>query len=415
MNRIFTILMIIVVVPSTIMAQIEQVSIGQGYSQQAYYNLETGDVELIANDAWDIAFSAFGQQDAGVFINESSTFMAQPQLAFLSSTIDWSTEIVNTEVFVDSLALYNPEKNWKEGAFNTIKEDEFSPFDFGWGQYNPQTNTVEGKSIFVIKQRDGNFIKFHIESLAGGVYSIIYADLDGNNEYSYEINKQDAINGMVHFSFATNDIVEMPLEYDLIFQRYSTPLDAGDGLLIPYTVTGVLLSSTTEAALIDGVDPTNIDILDYVDDLSSNPLEIGHEWKSFDFNLGWVIDEDRTHLIKDKSGKLYQLTFLDFEGSSTGTSTLEKTIVGTVSSIDNELQSYDFQVFPNPTSEYFSINSKTGQSFELEIYDINARLIKTLISTSNEKIFVGDMPQGTYYIRIKKDALRANILPLLIR
>ena len=86
MKKNFTLPVILLFYLSTITAQIDQVSVGASYSQQAYYSVSTGEVEVVENEAWDIAFSAAGQQDAGIFLNESVSFMAAPLQVFLVDT-----------------------------------------------------------------------------------------------------------------------------------------------------------------------------------------------------------------------------------------------------------------------------------------------------------------------------------------
>ena len=157
MIKIFTLTLLSACCMSIINAQIDQISVGPNYSEQAYYSLSTGAIETVSNESWDIAFSAEGQQDAGVILNESVTFMSTPMQVFLADTDDWAETINSTNLFVDSVSLHNPDINWTEGAFNTVK-DPSSPFDFGWGAYNPQTNIVEGTKIFVIKKRDASFV-----------------------------------------------------------------------------------------------------------------------------------------------------------------------------------------------------------------------------------------------------------------
>ena len=46
------------------------ISCGAGYNKQSYIKLFEGSQKQVANDAWDLAFTAFGYQDAGIFINE---------------------------------------------------------------------------------------------------------------------------------------------------------------------------------------------------------------------------------------------------------------------------------------------------------------------------------------------------------
>ena len=230
--KIFSIIIttLFIIIHSTY-GQVDQVSIGPGYSQQAYYSLYTGEVEVVDNDAWDVSFSALGQQDAGVFFNESASLSAFALQVFETDATQWEDVPTNTDTYTEDVALQNPDLSWSEGAFNVVK-DSASPFDYGWGVYNPQNNIVEGTKIFVIKTREGSFIKFQVESLEGDVYTVRYADLDGNNAYEHEISKSEAVKGMVYFSFSTDSIVDMPSDFDLIFKRYTTPLDAGDGTFI---------------------------------------------------------------------------------------------------------------------------------------------------------------------------------------
>ena len=47
MKKITTTLYILIIITSQINAQIEQVSVGPGYSQQAYYNISSGEVDIV--------------------------------------------------------------------------------------------------------------------------------------------------------------------------------------------------------------------------------------------------------------------------------------------------------------------------------------------------------------------------------
>ena len=282
---------------------------------------------------------------------------------------------------------------------NTVR-DETSPFDYGWGVYNPQTNIVEGTKIYVIKKRDGSFIKFRVDNLSGGIYSFRYANLDGSSESSFEIDKSIANGALVHFSFDTEDEVDMPTDYDLIFQRYTTALDAGDGSFIEYTVTGVLLAPDVKAVSVDGVDPSNVNESDYTDQYSSLMTTIGNDWKSFDFQYGWLIDEDRTYFIKTAVGDIYQITFFDFEGSSTGITTLEKTLITSVSTYDTPRLDHSLKLYPNPTTEYFMIDMMTETPLEISILDNSGRLINVVKTISNSPVSVSNLSSGIYNISI---------------
>ena len=407
MRLTYTLVTVFIALSSPILAQIDQVSVGPSYSQQAYYKIATGEVETVPNEAWDIAFSAEGQQDAGVFINESSSLTSASLLVFLSEISDWSAPIIATDELVDSIALYNPEATWTEGAFNTVK-DPASPFDYGWGIYNPQNHIIEGSRIFIIKDRQGSFFKFQVVSLASGSYTFRYADLNGDNEKTFELDKANAEGSLIYFSFDTEDEVRMPTDYDLIFQRYSTPLDAGDEMYIPYTVTGVLLAPGVEAVVADGVDPNNVNEADYADQYSGLPTVIGHEWKAFDFSSGWVMDQDRTHFIKDTQGSIFQLTFFDFEGSSTGITTMEKKLVGTVATKEEAPVNSTFTVYPNPTTEYFVVENEHQLPIDIAIVNNKGEVVRTLATSTGVPVEVFSMAAGIYHVSIKSESEFSN-------
>ena len=410
MKTIFTIPTLLLLFISSISAQIDQVSVGASYNQQAYYSLSTGESVVITNDAWDIAFSTSGQQDAGVFFNESASLSNPALQVFLADTEDWTSPITDTDSFTDEVALQNPEANWTEGAMNSIK-DPSSPFDYGWGAYNPQNHTIEGAKIFVIKKRDGSFIKFRVESLSGGIYTMQFADLDGTNEVSFQIDKNESIGALAYYSFESQDVVDMPTDYDLIFQRYTTPLDAGDGTFLEYTVTGVLLAPGVQAVVADGIDPSSVSESDYADQYSSLPTTIGHTWKVFDFSAGWIIDEDRTHFIKDRNGDTYQLTFYDFEGSGTGTTTMERNLITSVATSEVPFVDQYLSVFPNPSTAYFVIDMEYDTELKVMIMDNYGRHIRSLNTMSNTPVSVAELSEGIYNISIQgEDFVTVNRL-----
>lgn len=397
MKKTFTLITVLLTLCISITAQ-EEVSVGAGYSQQAFYSISTGDVTTLPNTAWDIAFSAVGRADGGVFINESASYGEAPIRVFLAQTSDWDEIITDTEVFADSLALSNPEQNWTRGAFNTVR-DTASQFDYGWGAYNPETHTLEGNRIFILKKRDGSFFKFQVEKLSRGTYTFKYADLDGENEVTSSISKQDNPGGLVYFSFATNEKVDVP-NHDLVFQRYSTLIQTGENSFVPYTVTGVLLAPGVSAAVAEGVDPKNVKEADYADKYSFLPTTIGYDWKSYSFSSGWSIDADRTHFIKNVAGDIYQLTFLDFEGSSTGTTTVERTLISTVPTVDLKEAKSTINIFPNPTSDYVKVASDVYEDITVTLYNVTGQKVKSYTATTNTTLPLVGLPSGIYNVSV---------------
>ena len=406
MNKFFTLTFcFIIAITQTLNAQIEMVSVGANYSQQAYYTLSTGEVEIVNNDAWDIAFSNDGVQDAGIFLNESGDLGANKLRLYLAPSNDFNQNITDLSAFIEENELHNKEQNWTDGAFNSLK-DLYSPFDYGWGTYNPALNTVVGTNVFVIQKRDGNFIKLEITELSGtGTYSFRYANLDGTNEISKTVTKDLTGPALIHFSFETENIVTMPTDFDLVFQRYTTPLDDGYGNLLEYSVTGVLLASGVEAVAANGVDPQTVNPELYIDQTTSTINAIGHDWKYFDFYSGWLIDENIAYFVKTKNDDYYKIVFYDFEGSATGTTTFEKTLLDIVSTEDLA-QNIETTVFPNPTTDFVTVKSEENIE-SIEIYNLQGKLMLSQLANVNvETLNLTTLNSGIYSIIINTESAK---------
>lgn len=401
MSYKFTLLCFFVAFSISVTAQVEQVAVGASYSQQAYYKLSTGEVTTISNSAWDIAFSSIGQQDAGIFINESAGSMDNPVKLFVAEENDWNTVISNISIFTDETRIHNEEKNWSEGAFNSIK-DPNSVFDYGWGKYNPALNQVIGDKIFVIQKRDESFIKLQIQKLNGENYEFRYANLDGTNEITSVVSKNlGGDQSLVYFSLESNAEISIPSDYDLIFQRYTTPLDAGGGVFINYIVTGVLLGPGTRAVVANGVDPETVSETDYANDYSDLITTIGHTWKSFDFNAGWLIQTDQAQFVKTKDDAVFKIVFYDFEGSSTGITTFEKTSLGIVNANDFPVNNLDISLFPNPSSDYITLKG-IEKSTDIKILNSTGLLsISKTIDAKNSTINIENLSSGIYFIQFE--------------
>ncbi|MFN4256786.1 MAG: HmuY family protein [Saprospiraceae bacterium] len=347
---------------------IDQISAGAGYAKAGFYKLADGTSEQVAHDAWDIAFSNLGPQHAGVFVNESSaTVMGQPMpsLELYDTYLTDFTETVNPSSLTADQRLFNPESSWSEGAFNTVK-DPSNPFDLGWGTYNVATHKVVGNRVFALKLRNGQFRKIIIDEFSGSAYTFRIANLDGTGLETKTVSTAFG-NGspVVYFSLANGTNVPTPTNWDLVFCRYITPLWDGQGYL-PYSVTGILSGQGVLAAKAVNVDPATVKHEDYLDSLSTRLDVVGHDWKAF--NNGWSVAEDHVYFVKTRDSKLYKIVFLDFEGSSTGTGTFEKTLIGTFSSAsDLPTGIREALVFPNPVAERLTLSFTSEVASDLSL------------------------------------------------
>lgn len=379
----------------------DQVSVGAGYANATYYSIDDGSTTSVNHADWDIAFS-LGARDLGVLVNEASVGGLADVALYLTTAEDFAT--VDT---TGMIRLYNDEQSWGSGAFNSVTTPG-DPFDFGWGSYDPTTHKVNGTRVYVIKLRDDAYKKLMIELLDGSVYTFKYADLDGNNEVSQTVDKA-AFSGktLAYYSFANDAVLDLePASWDLLFTRYHTTLDVGGGVLTEYPVTGVLINAGMQVAKVSGIDPQTVTYQDYDGPYGDSLDVIGHDWKGIDLStFQWLIPDDLVYFVQTADSNLWKIQFVDFEGSSTGVTTLEKTFQASLVSALHELPEYvpAFQVYPNPVSEFARIDLELD-----EIRQIPVSL--TLLSVDGQQLYrqVLALHNGQNRIELPVDQLAAG-------
>jgi hypothetical protein len=384
--KYFSFLLLAAVFSGPLGAQsIQEISTGTGYRKQSYVNLSAGTQKQVDNTSWDIAFTVYGQQDAGVYLNESAgSSMGQP----LPQAILYDAQTTNFADQPDpanltAYRLLNTEKNWSYGAFNETRNPG-DVFDYGWGRYNFQSNQVVGSKVYVIKLRNGQFRKIKIESLTGTTWTFRYASLDGTGEVVKTINKADhAGKTLAYFSLETGNMVDVEPAtggFDLLYERYTTKLwDPGTQTWIDYDVAGVLHGLNSQVAELDNVDPLTVTYSEAADSFKTELDVIGHDWKSFS-GTAWSIDDNKVFFLKNPENRVWKLHFIDFEGSSTGTAILEKTNLGIVSAVtDPAAIGVQVLTWPNPVvSELFvslDIPAELTSDARLRVVDAAGRLV----------------------------------------
>jgi hypothetical protein len=400
---------------TTLSAQtIQEIATGTGYQKQSFVNLSAGTEKLVNNTDWDIAFTVFGQQDAGIFINESSgSSMGQPLPATTlldALTTDWTAELLPD--LIEYPWLLNSEYSWNEGAFNAVR-DSANALDYGWGQYNPGTFSVVGDAVYIVVLRNGEYRKLQIQSLIGSTYTFRYANLDGTNEQVRTINKADHSGKLLaYFNLTTGQTVDVEPAtggFDLLYCRYVTRLlDPSTGQFIPYILTGILTNRGSDVAEADGVNPATVQYADYVDSLRPNLDVIGHDWKAF--NNTWSVDEDRVFFLRTAADRVWKLHFIDFEGSSTGKAILEKTDLGIISSVqDPAAAGIKVATYPNPVQDELTIAldlpARLASAAQVQVVDVQGRLVAQRSVVLTEGFQVIQLPAatwaaGTHWLRL---------------
>lgn len=409
MNRILTTLLIVLSANFGI-AQIDQISVGAAYRQATYYSLGDGSTTSIDHTAWDIAF-ALGPQDLGVFVNEGVGSGGQEPLPEVALYLSQDTAYATADT-TGMVRLYNNEISWAAGAFNHVATGD-DPLDFGWGSYNVSTHAVNGTRVFILQLRDGSFRKLFIESLIGGVYTFKYAALDGSDEVSQSIAKSDFPGKtLAYYSFAEQAVLDLePDSWDLLFTRYVTPLDDGAGNILDYLVTGILINDGVQVAVAGGIDPQTVSYETMEAEFEDTLTTIGYDWKHFDLaTFQWSVPNDRVYFIQTPTDSIWKVQFLDFEGSSTGVSTLEKTLESVAVSGTSPLPDYadDFRIYPNPSGDQRWVELELAQTLDqtsrINIYNQWGQVVAqrpwSLHQGRNKLDLQLELEPGIYYLQI---------------
>tara|TARA_B100001758_G_scaffold105218_1_gene90123 strand:+ start:39590 stop:40840 length:1251 start_codon:yes stop_codon:yes gene_type:complete len=392
-----------------IFAQNTQISLNQGYTNQSFYSIQNGEVLNISNEDWDIAFST---ETFSSTIRTNDGKGVELYTYPLGDISAWD-DINNSDINNLSELMFNSDTSWEYGAFDI---NQTGGLDYGWGVYNMQTHHLIGDSLFLIKTINQNWKKLCIESKISGEYQIRYADLDGSNEVNMSIpalNYSDK--NFIYYSLEMDQMIDREPnknDWDITFTKYLTLYPTQQGAFMPYSVTGTFNNAGVEVAQADNISSP----LTY-NDYSLHPFSteintIGYDWKLFQGS--YIIVDDRCYFVRDKAGNIWRLTFVDFEGSSTGniefnTELIQSTDIAELTQINS------FAIYPNPvtiTEELTLIYELSSQNTHatVRIYDFSGR--ERYVSELNNygllshTINIKDFKPGIYMISINVDGIQ---------
>ncbi|MDX1348678.1 MAG: T9SS type A sorting domain-containing protein [Putridiphycobacter sp.] len=370
----------------------EQVSIQPGYTNQAYYSIQNGEISNISNNDWDLAFE-IGSFGTGVRIN---------------GTLDWSVYVASTDTTTWATTdttglstwtpLHNSDISWGEGAFNK-DYDPNNQFDIGWGIYNPTTHKITGNRIFVLKASDGTVKKLWIKSMNNGTFKVLIDDLANANLTTLEIVKGDyAGKNFVYYNISNNTILDRePLasDWDFVFTKYMSEIAPNTF----YPVTGVLINPSVDIYEASGADATDL-TFDSSVPFSTEINTIGSDWKSYSFALNdYVIQDSLAFFIQPASGDVYKLVMTDFGGSSNGIFEFDLTQIGTASISEPTLEK-DFSIYPNPAvNEIFIAGAENLIS--MQIFNLAGKAILQIRAEGSDIIQINTqaLSTGTYIVQ----------------
>ncbi|MCE2787418.1 MAG: HmuY family protein [Bacteroidota bacterium] len=280
------------------------VDLGTEYDKQVYINLNSGIVQSVDNNSWDLSFDA-APEGFTIYINGGKNVL----VANTGST-DFSADTKSSEL----------NWRWDEASGNA----DSLALSHWCNRYNYKTFD----SVYVIDRGKGssssdNYFKFKIIAVTPQKYVISVADMSGKFIKETNIYKSPE-KMLVYFSFdngGTYYNFEPPIDswhfkflrYRWIYYEFNPPL--------LYQVTGVHLNSTMLDVAID----SSLTFYDIKFNQSLNPAlyysndrdQIGFEWKYPDFTPNGVRYRTRTYInyflrYRYLPDLVYKLRFIDF-------------------------------------------------------------------------------------------------------
>jgi len=271
------------------------VSMGADYAQQIWFDLGTNSiVKTNLRSDWDLAFDCrIGNYN--LYLNST-----------LGASVAFTNETDFSKVNSDAGLNYAHEHHSGNEALLAI------------GDVSQQSNVfIINRGVSPSNKTLGKW-KVQITLVQDEEFYMTCSKLNGDNLQTAIISKKPQYN-RVAYSFASQSELQIEppkSDYDLVFTQYTHLFENPP---MAYSVNGVLINSyNTEVAEEFSVSYENI-TNSYAQSLFySRDLDvIGYDWKNFSLNDNtYTIYSNQNYLIKDASGNLFKLHFIDFYDES---------------------------------------------------------------------------------------------------
>lgn len=273
----------------------KSVNMGADYGTQIWFDLGSNSVvKTNLRTDWDLAFDCrLGKNN--LYLNTA-----------LNASVAFTTETDFSKVESDEGLTYKFEH--QSGSQELLAIGDIS---------NRRTVFIIDRGYDISGNPIGKW-KAQITMVQDGNYYLTCAKLDGSSQQTSIISKKPQYNRLAYSFNTQNELQIEPAksEYDIVFTQYTHLFENPP---LPYSVNGVLINSyNTEVAEEFSKDLNEITKSHAESLFYSNEQDIiGYDWK--DFNLqtnSFTIFSNKNYLIKDASGNLFKLHFLDFYDES---------------------------------------------------------------------------------------------------
>ena len=362
----------------TIAQETIDVSMGAGYTSEVYYKLDTQTAITFQADSWDVAFLRNDDFNLSVRVNDGIDI----KVFEVADTAEQygSVDVSNQNNWVE---LVNGNTNWEDGAFMQ------GSATFGFGEYNPATNHVEGTIVFVLQYDDGTYRKMIIEDYFGA-YTFKYATWDGSTWSSDTTatvaNTSNPDNRYNYYSLQNNqEVIAEPSEdnWDFVFRKYTSFINPpGQN----YVVSGALHNPNVAVAQNQETSDADPNGLDYLEEINT----IGYDWKSFTGT--WNIDSDQKYYVKYENNTVYRMYFTDFGGSASGDLSFVLQDVTDLLGFESISENLSFGMYPNPSLDgtvniVYENKNTAAATNTIRVYAVNGEQVYETTTLNNNGFF----------------------------
>lgn len=384
MKKLFTLVCLLLTLSTRLAAQTDvSLSMGAGYANNIWYNLEDGQTGSASATNWDIALAATASQSSPLTTSILFNTKVGKLYAVPSTTPAQFSTVDTAGLGASWTPLYNDPTTWTSGAFN---RPSAGGLDYGWGAYNMSSHNVEANRVFVIKYTSGTVKKLYItlNSMAG-TYSLTYDNYDNSDPRTETITIATYnTKNFVFYSLSSNSILDREpaaANWDLLLTQYFDmyPANAPTSM---QQVGGILHNLGVEVAQAVDVDQETYEdyaALTFSPDINS----IGYDWKNLNYSSFLYETEDQwIYFVKRKNNDIWKVVLTEFVGTSNGNYgfTKEKIHTATTGILSASAQNNNNLVlYPNPTTgETTTVLYTADQAEEstLEVYDLSGVAIQ---------------------------------------
>lgn len=391
---------------------------GTGYSQDAYFHLDSGTVKTVANNNWDLAIPGSG--NGFRYVVATNNF--GNGLGGTLYDMEMEPSAFGTDLSADTAGkpiLHNSPEYWDQGAFTG-----------DWGAYDISDHSIQASKLFVYSCSHGAY-QILIQRYkatsdpAGRQWTLRVANLDGTDTGTYYIEPHAAGYSDEHFFFFSLENREYLSrepklnQWHLLATKYGDAYGDTEGI---FGISGIVTAPTVALAKVIDLNPDDLseeDVAAY-DDSTRNV--IGGAFKYLNSSYQWQLVDSLNYFIKglEASGNkddIWQIYFDYFPTSTSGVDVkigiqVRKLVDADPTSVHEVAQAPARLVLaPNPASSQVNLIIDAYQNLgktRISIVDISGREVASYTEQLSSgfqqlRFDVAQLNAGVYLVHFQSE------------